>query len=79
MNDLINAHPLERKERIAFDLMLKIAHCNCKSMPVAENSQIQQSDSESQESPDTMQKEYLIDLYRECLCAVNNKKGAVLD
>jgi len=70
MNDLINAHPLERKERIAFDLMLKIAHCNCKSMPVAE----QQSDSESQESPDTMQKEYWIDLYKECLCAVNNKK-----
>ena len=75
MNDFINAHPLERKERIAFDLMLKIAHfdSHCKSEPDAELN-VQNSDQLNNPDHDTRGKDYWLDLYKDCLTTVKHQK-----
>ncbi len=79
MNDFINAHPLERKERIAFDLMLKIAECDshCKQTTKPES----KTDSEKSESQstgnacsETKGKNYWLELYADCLAVVQQKK-----
>ena len=79
MNDLINAHPLERKERIAFDLMLKIADCDshCKQTAQPE-SKANTAKSESQTADnvcsETKDKTYWLELYADCLAVVQQKK-----
>jgi len=70
MNDPINAHRLERKERIAFDLMLKIAHCDSHCMPKSDSNQ----NSTGEDLSVTKDKEYWLSLYADCLSTVKQKK-----
>ena len=51
MNDFINAHNMERKERIAFDLMLKIAHCNSQCAQAQKPDSVDVSESNHAENP----------------------------
>lgn len=74
MNNAINAHPLERKERIAFDLMLKIAHCDTRCMPKEDSNSDSKQDSTSDDVSVTMNKEYWLSLYADCLSTVQQKK-----
>ena len=76
MNDFINAHNMERKERIAFDLMLKIAHCNshCAQAPKPDSVDVSESNHAENPCTEVRDKAYWLELYSECLAVVEQKK-----
>lgn len=74
-----HAHAIETKERIAFELMLKIANCDlhCKQTlnPDSKNeSDKTESESTDDSSGETRGKSYWLKLYADCLAVVKQQK-----